>query len=358
MSATKIDILMLGPGLGASGGMTSVETLILETPLEEIEIEHISSFEEGFVGVKIAVFLVALGKLLWATVSRPISSVHVHVSYGGSAFRAAIVVLLMSIFRKPVTLHMHGSEFKLFYESMPRFAQKLLGAAFRLCTYIIVLSDSWKTYYSTKLGLDPKKVIVLPNPVKLPETVPIRSDVECINCLFLGRLGQRKGTFELLRAFAALPPDVLAKSSLVLAGDGEVEKAEQLASDLNISKYVEFPGWVGRDIRDRLLSEADIFVLPSHNEGLPMGVLEAMGWGLAVITTPVGGIPELVTPNQDGVLVEPGNVEELTCALKTLIENGSTRHSLGEKARQRVSPLSVDMYMEKLVGLYKSMHTQ
>ncbi|MEL7083940.1 MAG: glycosyltransferase family 4 protein [Cyanobacteria bacterium J06597_1] len=357
MSVTTTDILMLGPGLGVSGGMTSVETLILETPLDDIEIEHISSFEEGVIGRKLTVFLSALGKLVGEVIARPIGSVHVHVSYGGSALRAAIIVLLMSVFRKPVMLHMHGSEFHVFFAKIPTAAKQLLGAAFRKCQYMIVLSDSWKAFYSTNLGIDPDKVIVLPNPVKLPSTVPSRSTREQVRCVFLGRLGQRKGTFELLRAFAALPAETLANALLVVAGDGEIEKAKQLAAELGISERVEFAGWVGRETRDRLLAESNIFVLPSHNEGLPMAVLEAMGWGLAVITTPVGGIPELVTPDDDGVLVEPGNVEELTAALKRLIEDESTRKLLGERARARVTPLSVDTYMEKLSGLYKSMHS-
>lgn len=221
---------------------------------------------------------------------------------------------------------------------------------------MIVLSDSWKTFYCNNLKIDPEKVIVLPNPVKLPAVVPARSESNTVRCLFLGRLGERKGTFELLRAFAALPAETLERATLTVAGDGEIEKAKLLAAELGISERVEFVGWVGREACDRLLEDSHVFVLPSHNEGLPMAVLEAMGWGLAVITTPVGGIPELVTPDDDGLLVEPGKVEELTTALKTLIEDGATRQRLGERARSRVTPLSLDTYMDKLADLYKVMH--
>ncbi|MGK7905718.1 MAG: glycosyltransferase family 4 protein [Synechococcus sp.] len=354
MSTKAITVLMLGPSLDVKGGMTSVETLILETPINNVEIQHIPIFQDGYIGSKLTIYFAAIVKTIWAVLTQPVSSIHLHMSNGGSILRGAILILLMSIFRKPVILHMHGSSFHLYFDKFPKFLQSLLRFVFRKCRFIIALSESWKTYYVENLGVEPDRVIILPNPVKLPETLPKRDEARDITFLFLGRLGQRKGTFDLIQAYSALSPDRLAKSSLVLAGDGEIDKAKQNVLELNLGDRVDITGWVGPEQRDRLLSEADIFILPSYNEGLPMAVLEAMGWGLAVITTPVGGIPELVTPNVDGILVEPGNVEQLSTAMDLLVDDAAIRHELGTQARNRVEPLSINSYIDKLANLYQS----
>ena len=356
MSNEKINVLMLGPSFDVKGGMTSVEILILENPFETIQVMHIPTCQEGFIGLKIFAFITAIAKILWIFGTRDISSVHIHVSQRGSVFRASILIVLMRLCRKPIIIHTHGSEFRPFYGGLPKILQNLLGTLFRQCHCIIVLSESWKTFYVDKLNLEPRQVLVLPNPVKLPKTLPKRNDLAKVTCLFLGKVGQRKGTFDLIQAFAKLSPQQLANVTLVIAGDGDVERARNLVRQLNLSERVTVTGWVGSEQRDRLLSEADIFALPSFNEGLPMAVLEAMGWGLAVITTPVGGIPEVVTPNLDGLLVDPGNIQQLSDALGTLIDSASIRHALGTEARKRVEPLNIDKYGDKLAELYQAIH--
>ena len=96
----------------------------------------------------------------------------------------------------------------------------------------------------------------------------------------------------------------------MLAGDGDVEGVRQLAAPLGDA--VRVLSWIDPAERDRLLEASDVFVLPSHAEGLPMALLEAMAAGLPVIVTPVGGIPDAVTQGVDGVYVPPGDVEQLT----------------------------------------------
>ena len=112
--------------------------------------------------------------------------------------------------------------------------------------------------------------------------------------LYLGRLGQTKGTYDLVNAFAALPEAVRARARLVLAGDGDVEGMRKLAAPS--ASRVRVLSWIDAHERDRLLAASDVFVLPSYAEGVPMSLLEAMAAGLPCITTPVGGIPDVLTP--------------------------------------------------------------
>ena len=114
---------------------------------------------------------------------------------------------------------------------------------------------------------------------------------------------------------------------------------------------IEILGWVDRRTVRKKLQAADALVLPSYSEGLPMSLLEAMGSGLAVLTTPVGGIPEIVKNNENGLLVEPGNVPELQHALERLTDK-ALRRSLGDAAAASVTDLSVEEFGTRLLRIY------
>lgn len=350
----QLKILMLGESLGKQGGIVSVEKLILGQAPSEVQIQHISTLEDGSRVHKIVIFGRASWELLRRLMRKEADLVHIHLSERGSTFRKAILTLIALLFRKPVVMHAHGSEFPDFFLKLPESIKQGLIWIFRKCTLFIVLSESWKNFYINSLGLEAGKVLVLPNPVKLPSQVPYRKGSPKVSFVFFGRIGQRKGVFDLIRAFAALHFEQKAGSRLTLAGDGEVEQARKLVESLDLTNQVTVLDWLGPDQRDALLSKADVFVLPSYNEGLPMALLEAMAWGLPVITTPVGGIPELITQGQNGLLVNPGNIQELSGSIEALIENETLRLSLGSAARASVLSFDIENYCSSLVSSYRS----
>jgi glycosyltransferase involved in cell wall biosynthesis len=170
--------------------------------------------------------------------------------------------------------------------------------------------------------------------------------------LMLGRLGRRKGTHDLLRAFSIVAKRDVS-SRLVCAGDGDIEGAEALARDLGIEPRVEFPGWISAEQAREQLQRATIFVLPSYAEGLPMAILEAMSYGLPVITTPVGGVPAVVSHGQTGLLVNAGAVESLASAISDLLSDASARARLGRAARAIVSrEYSLEAVLRRLRRIY------
>ncbi|NEO96362.1 MAG: glycosyltransferase family 4 protein [Moorea sp. SIO3G5] len=351
---TPTNIIMLGPSLTVNGGISKYEKLFLEHVPPEVKIFHIPTHKEGSSPYKIIVFCQALVNLLWMLLRKDIALVHIHISQRGSAFRKAIMTFLVWIFRKPIILHAHGSEFHLFYSQLAPWVQQLLRWVFGKCSRLIVLSESWKKFSINSLGLRSEQVVILYNPVKLPSPVPYRPGSQKVTILFLGRIGQRKGAFDLIKAFAALPAEDKNRASLILAGNGELEQAYSLVKSLELTANITIPGWVSSEERDHLLAKANIFILPSYNEGLPMAMLEAMGWGLPVITTPVGGIPELVVDGDNGLLVKPGEIPELSMAMQTLINDLGLRLSLGCTARASVAHLNIEDYCSSVLNIYGS----
>lgn len=346
---------MLGPSLDQNGGIATAEKLILMHAPPEIKIQHITTHDEGTITHRVIVFAQAVWSLLWILLRKEADVLHLHLSERGSAFRKIIITLIAATFHKPVLVHANGAEFHLFFSGLPKLLQQTLSWIFRRFTSFLVVSRNWKEFYVNSLGLKPEQVFVLPNPVELPPQVPHRINVTKVKLVFFGRVGQRKGAFDLIRAFANLPAFVKDRSELILAGDGEVEKGRNLAQQLNLTNHVTFLGWVDSEQRDKILAQADVFILPSYNEGLPLAILEAMAWGLPIITTPVGGIPELVTSNKNGLLVNPGDVQQLSEAMQSLIVNEVLRLALGNTAKLTVAAFDVKHFCGYLADIYLSL---
>lgn len=351
---STVKIIMLGESLARQGGIVSVEKLILQQAPPDIEIKHIATLVNGSVIDKVLGFARAILEFLWTLLRTESDLIHIHVSQGGSVFRKTILTVIALMFRKPIILHAHGPEFHLFYSKLPQLLKLGFNWVFCRCDRFIVLSESWKNFYIQNVGLKAEQIVVLPNPVKLPAQVPHRANSPQVSFVFLGRIGQRKGTFDLVKAFATLPIEYKSRSRLILAGDGDVSQAQSAIASLNLSNYITIFDWLDSEQRDTLLASSDVFVLPSYNEGLPMSLLEAMSWGLPSITTPVGGIPELITHNKNGLLVNPGDIQQLSAAMQSLIDSENLRHCLGSNARKSVMHLDVKYYFHQLIGIYRT----
>jgi glycosyltransferase involved in cell wall biosynthesis len=194
-------------------------------------------------------------------------------------------------------------------------------------------------------------VVVLANPVSVPSQVPDRAGRAQVQFVHLGRLGERKGGYDLVDAFAGLPEGLRNRARLVLAGDGDVDGVRKRAEP--IGSNVEVLSWINAQERDRLLRQSDVFALPSRAEGVPMALLEAMAYGLPSITSPVGGIPDVFRDGMDGSLVTPGNVDQIRAAMAKYIVDDSARLGAGRSARARAGDYDVHVYARRLAEIYQ-----
>ena len=347
-----VDVVMFGPCLLEQGGMGTVQQHMINGVARKLNVKHIITWN-GYSST-LVLFTKALMAFLFRLFGNRVDIVHLHMAERGSVLRKSILALLAFIFSKPVIMHTHGCEFHIFYDNLPTIAKRLVNKVLQNCAYVIVLSKSWRQTYIEKCNLKAEKVVVKYNPVVVPDRIPNRSQSDKLTFLLLGKINQRKGVFDLLKATAQLPSDYRNKIELIFAGNGEIEKAMAIAKELKIDSLVSFSGWVDPKQRDLLLERANVFVLPSYNEGLPMALLEAMSWKLPVITTPVGGIPEIVLHNETGLLVEPGDVRELTASIQFLVDNEALRLSLGNAAYQKVKLLNIENYTHGILELYRS----
>lgn len=349
----RVAVLMLGEALRRKGGVVAVEKLILKHMPEAIHFIHISTLEDGTSFRKLLVFTKAIVKQMAHLMTKRIDLVHIHVSTGGSVYRKVLCILIARVFAKPVILHAHSGKFPAFFARQPRFFQSMIAFVFRQCDRLVAVSPHWQGFYAGTLGIDPDKINILPNPVALPASIPQRDAASTVELVFFGLVCEAKGVFDLLQAIKLINGQTKSTFRVTIAGHGDVDKARSAAGNLGVDALVDFTGWVDSQMRDALLAKADIFLLPSHFEGLPMALLEAMSWGLPCITTPVGGIPDIVDDGVDGLLRPVGDVEALADAMRQLIDDPVLRQRLGKAARRRIEPLDVGPYADNLDAIYR-----
>jgi glycosyltransferase involved in cell wall biosynthesis len=279
---------------------------------------------------------------------------HLNLSSRGSTVRKLIVAAWARAFGVPYLIHLHGSRFDRFYRGLPRLAQRLVRSMFAGAAQIIVLGERWKNFVVAEIGADPAKIAIVYNGVPAPPRTP-RAGAESASChvLFLGRLGARKGTPELIAALADPALATLAWRATI-AGDGDIESFRMLASTKGVAARIAFPGWVDRGGVDRLLAAADILVLPSHEEGLPVAVIEALANGIAVVTTPVGALPEVLCDGETALLIAPGDAAGLAQALRRLIADPLLRQRIGGAgAAVYRRHFRVEDVAERILALYR-----
>jgi glycosyltransferase involved in cell wall biosynthesis len=346
------DVVHVGTDIRTRGGIASVISAIKnETPAECFA--HIVTHCDGSAGRKAAVFVGAVLRLLVSLVRRRDRLYHLHISTNGSFVRKSLCILLIGAFSKPVVAHMHGSGFASFYdEAIGPVGRWLFRAVLERATVIIALSPEWNRFFQRMVPAD--RVVTLENAVPVsPLAAPRKVESRGVSILSLGRLGERKGTYDLVAAFAALTaPDDGAM--LDLAGDGDITQVKDLIERQGLSGRIRVHGWVDRDGCGHLLSRCDVFVLPSYAEGLPMALLEAMSHGVPVVSTPVGGISSLIEHGVNGLLVEPGNVAAIAAAIGWLADHPADRARIGAAGRDTiVARYSIRPYVHALNDIYR-----
>lgn len=333
--------------------MATVERQLVEHGPAVADIRPVCTHVEGSAARRLGAWLTGSAQVLAALARRRVDVLHLHVAKRGSIARKGLLTYAARAFRVPVVLHCHGGVFADDYRRMPVPLQRAVSHMFRRAERVIVLGGHWRDVYVDLVGVDADRVVALPNAVELPAAVPQRP-AGPVRVVFLGKFGDAKGSPDLIRAAAALPDEVRSRTRIAMGGHGEVEQARALVAELGVGDVVDVRGWLDPPERDALLAQSSVFVLPSPNEGLPMSMLEAMAWGLVPVVTAVGGIPEVVTDERNGLFVRHGDVEGIAAALTRLVTDEELTARLAGAARATAEGYGMDAYVQALGQLWRS----
>lgn len=352
MTGQARTVLMLGTALTTKGGIASVVKVYQSAGLFcRWDIVYLATHCDGSAIRKLMIAFGAIIKFAAMLLRGNRFLLHVHVASRASFWRKSAFIIPALWTGRPVLFHLHGAEFREFYDDeCGRFRKKFICYVLDRCARIIVLSETWRSFLCAVTNNS--NVEVVPNPaVEFHGRTPRQVINEGV-LLFLGRLGRRKGIYVLLDALSEViqsHPGV----TVICGGDGEIEEVRQYAVKLGLGEKVKLAGWVDAAERTRLLESSSIYVLPSFAEGVPMSILEAMSAGLPIIATKVGGIPDVITSGQEGLLVDPGDVKALAEAICTLLGNPGMRSEMADNGRATFrKEFSAEIVMDKLSTIY------
>jgi glycosyltransferase involved in cell wall biosynthesis len=271
---------------------------------------------------------------------------------GGAFFRDCLFAFILKIFRVRIIYHLRGLGVKQGFQKNI-FSKLFYRFAFRN-THVICLGA---VQIDDIKGLPYKKYYIVPNGIKTeidPLSEPTNKNGKP-HLLFLSNFIKTKGVFEFLEALKGLKQQRLNFEALFVGEDYDItaEKIKEQVEKYGLSDNVKVLGPLYRSEKFKAILECDIFVLPTYFELFPGVVLEAMQCGKAIITTRTGAIPEIIDTGVNGILVEPGNIEQLTEKIKYLIEHPGQVRTFGKKAKEKFNnQYTLNIFEERMRSVF------
>lgn len=340
------NILTIGPSYdNARGGiaqvMSNYDKLIYD------EFNFIANSCDGSVFKKLFCLFAAVFRCICLLLTNSkIKIVHIHTASYRSFTRSVMFLYLAKLFEKNVVMHIHGGQFGVDYNKRPRFIAKSL----RRCDRVIALTDGWKNFLETEVGLT--NVCVVANVVPKPDYSYVARDLSPVHALFLGLICDNKGVFDLIDVIGVHSNEYRGRLVLHIGGGGEVERCLAIIHQYEIDDIVKFEGWVNGNAKVQLLEQCSLFVLPSYIEAMPMSILEAMSYSMAVISTKVGGVPNIVHDQVSGYIFTPGDKAALHELLISIVNSPTCLESFGSESKKIVESYYPEAIEKDLCSIY------
>lgn len=337
-----LKVLILSCDVRITGGVAYLIRIISEKLSHNVEAHHLfigsSANSVHMLGRFLKTVMDSM-RLFKETRSNHYDVIHINPTLDTrSCLRDGLFMLIINIGKKYNTLvYFHGWDEKIARIILnSKTLCFLMRATFGKARKIVVLAGSFAKQL-VDMGFDKDRLIISTTMFdgSIFDDVEKQSDENEIIILFMSRFEAEKGMFELLEAFYKVQiHQPLVK--LHLAGDGpERATIEKKISELGLQENVKLLGYLGGKEKAQALLDADIFILPSYYpEGCPIALLEAMGAGLPIITTPVGGIPDIVSDGKNGILLTSHTPDAIEHGIEKMLENESTRKEIGELNRK------------------------
>ncbi len=341
---------MLGTSPDSKGGMgTVVKGFDRDLMLSRYRFIHVVTHRDASSFGKVAVAISGYLRFCKLLKAKSIDLVHIHSSFGASFTRALPFIRLAVRAGIPIVNHIHAGDWSVFYERASVKKKKLIAETYGSCTKLIALSQEWADLLGTVV---PKsKIVVLENftPIYDGTHVPDRT---CKRVLYMGRLEREKGVDEMPEICFQVSRDI-PDVKFVLCGDGPLKGwIETEFSKRGLEENLSCLGWIDGKEKLGILKSSSLFLLPSRFEGMPMSVLEAMGLGLPVVATDVGGIPQIVQSGANGVLCAPGDTETMASAIVKILGNEDLYAAMSGKSKSIAESHSIPVYSFELESIY------
>lgn len=367
MSASRPRVLFVGAFPPARnpifGGMvTSCRALLESTLPERVELDLLDSTQISnpppSLPVRLVLAMVRCARFVARFERRRPDVVLLFVSVGASVFEKGVMARYARLRGIPVLMFPRGGAI-IDQCAVSKTSRWWIASMLRGGTKVLCQSPTWQTFATQVLGFEAHDAPLIRNWTATAKLLAVGAGRTVrrqapVRLLFVGWLERDKGVFELIEACRLLG----ASRQFVLDIAGEGRASSEIRSLVNahgMADRVRFRGWLQEPALLAALQEADVLVLPSWAEGLPNAMIEAMAARLPVVVTRVGSIPDVITDDENGLLVEPRNIESLQRALERVVDDAALRQRLGDEAHGIAArEFGVETAVELLVQEIKS----
>lgn len=358
-SPTPIRVLCIVPrGLKGRGGIETlfshVDEYLTGHPGVGVEMEFLASRGDASRWGWVFHFPFAFARYLWRLATRRYDIVHLNAATNASAWRKWAMQSCARLRGIETVIHFHGSAFPESGMAKPRWVP-IVRQLFERAGANVVLGSYWRDFVARFYGMPVGRFDIVANGVDdfAPDAPVSREKDTPVHLLFAGNLTAAKGAGVLLQSLALLSEELPAWRA-TFAGTGDVDGFRAHAEYLGLSGRVEFTGWVVRDDILRLYRQADIVVLPSRNEVLPVCLLEGACAGAALVATPVGSVPDVLHEGRNGFLVKPDDPIDLANAVEKLLRSDEQLQAFRKASREiYLAHFRLEAMVEALRDVYR-----
>lgn len=285
--------------------------------------------------------------------------------------RDSLFILTGRILGKKMYVHFHGGNFDLFFQMRNNIFKKYIGFILRRIDKLILLAGKFSKQFTS--FIDEKRITFVYNCVPyafiMPkERIEWSSGKRVSRVLFMGYLSKAKGALDFVKTIPSVIAEYKCPVEFILCGQPvDIErnivfipdphcgytKIRNLIKKENILDCVKLYSEVVGKEKERMFSRADIFVFPSYSEGCGLVVLEAMAFGLPVITTPVGALEEMLVDGENCFFVKPGDIDNIAKKILFLLNNPNLREKIGVANRRLIKEsYNPDVFLHNLAGIW------
>lgn len=337
------EILFIGPSVDGKGGIS----MLLSFYSKSLEsFNHIPTYKQTNKLNQYWIVCIAIFKLIYFCLFKKVKIIHIHSASRNSFFRKSIFVLISKFFNKKVILHLHGGAFEYFYNMYPvytRFICRKSDCLIAVSTYFYL--------WLKKMNLN-NNIHLLYNMAEHPLLKKKEYVGGKLEVLFLGSIENNKGIFDVLNCIRCNKEYMQNNFVFHICGKGNSSRLNSIIKTNKLSDFVIYHGWINDDEKNMIISKTDIYIQPSYLESFGISILEAMQYGIPIIGSNVGGIPDLVKDKENGYLINPGDMEHFLRCLVSFVNDKSLLNVMGEKSYIKSKEFSQENIQNKLKDIY------
>lgn len=289
-------------------------------------------------------FLITKRKLNRAIKKEKPDKIYINSSFGLGLLKDLLTIKKQK--NRKVFLHIHFADIDNIITKKKFIRKMILKQLRKKVDDIVLLSKATKDEF-IQYGFKKPSLHVLYNYVN-PTLKYEKNTKDGKTCLFLGSIDKRKGFYDLIEVFKKIDLEI----KLIVCGQPNDKLGEECLAKNSSNKWLDYRGFVTGDEKNQILNQSDLLILPSYGEGLPISIIEAMTCGLAILSTKVGAIPEII--NGNGEIIEPGDIDALSVSINNIMSNKSLLSEYQKKSLELSKNFSFNHFKKELIKILLS----